>query len=125
MSEAMTANRLDRAVDDRYDHVLGPGAAPITLVEYGSYDCPHCRAANERIAEIRNQLGDRVRYVFRHRPIRGSELEGPTRFDYHDGYYDPVEKQFRGFARVEQTQFGNGDPGSLVTCSQFYTGRTF
>jgi Na+:H+ antiporter, NhaA family len=43
-------------------------------VEYGSYDCPHCRAANERIAEVRNQLGDRVRYAFRHRPIRNSEL---------------------------------------------------
>ena len=74
MTEAASGNRLDRPVDDRYDHVLGPASAPITLVEYGSYDCPHCRAANERIAEIRNQLGDRVRYVFRHRPIRGSEL---------------------------------------------------
>lgn len=74
MSDIANGNRLDRAVDDRYDHVLGPASAPITLVEYGSYDCPHCRAANERIAEIRNQLGDRVRYVFRHRPIRGSEL---------------------------------------------------
>ena len=67
-------NRLDRAVDPARDHVVGPARAEITLVEYGSYDCPHCRAANERIAEVRNQLGDRVRYVFRHRPISGSEL---------------------------------------------------
>ena len=43
-------------------------------MEYGSYDCPHCRAANARIGEVREQLGDRVRYVFRHRPISGSEL---------------------------------------------------
>jgi hypothetical protein len=54
--------RLDRPVDHETDHVLGPADAEITLVEYGSYACPHCRAANERIAQARDQLGDRVRY---------------------------------------------------------------
>ena len=68
-------NRLDRAVDpDSRPRARAPTAAEITLVEYGSYDCPHCRAANARIGEVREQLGDRVRYVFRHRPISGSEL---------------------------------------------------
>ena len=67
-------NRLDRPVDPGRDHSLGPDRAEITLVEYGSYDCPHCRAANARIGEVREQLGERVRYVFRHRPISGSEL---------------------------------------------------
>ncbi|HUQ12483.1 MAG TPA: Na+/H+ antiporter NhaA [Steroidobacteraceae bacterium] len=66
--------RLDRSVDSVRDHVVGAPDAEITLVEYGSYDCPHCRAANARITEVRDQLGDRVRYVFRHRPISGSEL---------------------------------------------------
>lgn len=66
--------RLDRAVDMERDHVLGPSDAPITLVEYGSYACPHCRTANERIAEVRDQLGDRLRYVFRHRPLTGSDI---------------------------------------------------
>jgi Na+:H+ antiporter, NhaA family len=66
--------RLDRPVDATRDHVVGAANAEITLVEYGSYDCPHCRAANARIAEVREQLGDRVRYVFRHRPISGSEI---------------------------------------------------
>jgi NhaA family Na+:H+ antiporter len=61
-------------VDDVLDHILGPENAPITLVEYGSYACPHCRAANERITEVRNQLGDRLRYVFRHRPLIGSDI---------------------------------------------------
>jgi Na+:H+ antiporter, NhaA family len=65
---------LDRPVDDTRDHILGLNNAPITLVEYGSYDCPHCRAANERITEVRSQLGDRLRYVFRHRPITGSDI---------------------------------------------------
>ena len=67
-------NRLERAVDPERDHTLGAARAEITLVEFGSYDCPHCRAANARIGEVRAQLGDRVRYVFRHRPISGSEL---------------------------------------------------
>src|SRR5688572_22583355 len=68
------STRLDRPVDPARDHVVGEQQAAITLVEYGSYDCPHCRAANERITEVRQQLGERVRYVFRHRPIAGSEL---------------------------------------------------
>jgi NhaA family Na+:H+ antiporter len=68
------ANRLDRPVSATYDHVLGPDNAEITLVEYGSYACPHCRAANERISQIRDQFGDRLRYVFRHRPLTGSDI---------------------------------------------------
>jgi Na+:H+ antiporter, NhaA family len=68
------SHRLDRPVDLGRDHVLGPVDAPVTLVEYGGYACPHCRAANERIAEVRDQFGDRLRYVFRHRPIPGNEL---------------------------------------------------
>ncbi len=74
MSQALTSNRLDRPVDDGYDHILGPANAAITLVEYGSYACPYCRAANERIAQIRDEFGDRLRYVFRHRPLTGSDL---------------------------------------------------
>ena len=74
MAQTMTGNRLDRPVDPAYDHVLGSGNAEITLVEYGSYACPHCRAANERIAEVRDQFGDRLRYVFRHRPLTGNDL---------------------------------------------------
>jgi NhaA family Na+:H+ antiporter len=68
------SNRLDRPVDPARDHVVGSPHAEITLVEYGSYDCPHCRAANARITEVREQLGERVRYVFRHRPITNSDI---------------------------------------------------
>jgi len=67
-------NRLTRSVDARYDHVLGSASAPITLVEYGSYACPHCRAANARIADIRDQFGERLRYVFRHKPLTDNDL---------------------------------------------------
>jgi NhaA family Na+:H+ antiporter len=70
----LTRDRLDRPVDTGHDHVLGPPDAEITLVEYGSYACPHCRAANERIAAVRDRFGDRLRYVFRQRPLTGSDI---------------------------------------------------
>src|SRR5271168_668865 len=74
MSGLARGNWLDRPVDEKTDHILGPPDAAITLVEYGSYACPYCRAANERIAEVRDQFGDRLRYVFRHRPLVGVDL---------------------------------------------------
>ncbi len=70
----MLSTKLDRPVDPARDHVLGDAGAVITLVEYGSYACDFCRAANERLASLRDQLGDRLRYVFRHRPLRGSDI---------------------------------------------------
>lgn len=73
MNHSLPSNRLDRPVAPT-DHALGSETAPITLVEYGSYACPYCRAANARITEVRNELGDRLRYVFRHRPLTGNSL---------------------------------------------------
>ncbi len=66
--------RLIPPIRESRDHSLGPETAPITLVEYGSYVCRFCRGANERVGELRSELGDRLRYVFRHRPISGLEL---------------------------------------------------
>jgi RHS repeat-associated protein len=48
-----------------------------------------------------------------------------TRFRYHDGYYDPGEKQFRGFARADQVDVGDATAPTLVTRSHFDTGRSF
>lgn len=71
MSEAAAPPvRLEPPVDPARDHVLGDPGADLTLVEYGSYACPHCHAAHEVIAELRDRLGGRLRYVFRQRPIR-------------------------------------------------------
>lgn len=67
-------NRLDRPVDKASDHILGSSDAQITVVEYGSYACPYCRAANEEIADVRDEFGERLRYVFRHRPLTGSDI---------------------------------------------------
>ncbi|MCL7455361.1 MAG: DsbA family protein, partial [Anaerolineae bacterium] len=54
------------------DHVLGPDDAPVTLVEYGDYECPHCRQAGPVIRALRERFGDRLRYVYRHFPIQPS-----------------------------------------------------
>ena len=48
-----------------------------------------------------------------------------TQFRYHDGYYEPTEKQFRGFARVEQIDVGDASAPTLVTRSLFDTGREY
>ncbi len=74
MAVAERSRRLNRPINDANDHILGRMDAPITLVEYGSYACPHCRAANDHIAALRDQFGDRMRYVFRHRPLTNNDL---------------------------------------------------
>lgn len=68
------SRRLYPPVDKVRDHILGASDAPITLVEYGSYACPHCRVANETVASLRDRFGDRMRYVFRHRPLANNDL---------------------------------------------------
>jgi len=73
MSQPIQSGRLVPPVDDTRDHILGPVDAAITLVEYGSYDCSYCRAANDSIAAVRDRFGDRMRYVFRQRPIPNND----------------------------------------------------
>ena len=53
------------------EHALGADTADITLVEYGSYHCPYCKGAHEVVSNLRDRFGERLRYVFRHRPITG------------------------------------------------------
>jgi protein-disulfide isomerase len=50
------------------DHAIGPASAPITIVEYGDYECPDCLNAVPVIEEVRKKLGDGLRFVFRHFP---------------------------------------------------------
>ncbi len=67
------ADRLDHPVDPQRDHILGNPDAELTLVEYGSYVCSHCHAAQEVIANLRDRFGDRMRYVFRQLPLPGDD----------------------------------------------------
>lgn len=74
MAAETLVDRLDRPLDPETDHVLGSPDAPIALVEYGSYACPYCRAAHDRIVELRDEFGDRLAHAFRHRPVTGNAL---------------------------------------------------
>ncbi len=51
------------------DHIEGPVDATVTLVEYGDYECPHCRQVAPIIEQLQERFGNRLRYVFRHFPI--------------------------------------------------------
>jgi NhaA family Na+:H+ antiporter len=48
----------------------GPDDSPVTLVEYGDYECPYCGQAEGSVHEIQERTGDAVRLVFRHFPNR-------------------------------------------------------
>src|SRR2546421_2500252 len=61
--------RLALPVSDNRDHIRGLVDAPITLVEYGDFECPHCGAAYGVIEEVREELGSRLRFVYRHFPL--------------------------------------------------------
>ncbi|NIV34745.1 MAG: thioredoxin domain-containing protein, partial [Anaerolineae bacterium] len=67
MADAATA-KLTLPVGER-DHVQGPDDAPVTLVEYGDYECPYCRQVVPIIRDLQERFGDRLRYVFRHFPL--------------------------------------------------------
>jgi protein-disulfide isomerase len=51
------------------DHARGPGAAPVTVVEYGDYECPYCAAARPVLAALIDHSPGQVRLVFRNFPL--------------------------------------------------------
>jgi protein-disulfide isomerase len=54
------------------DHAEGPASAPVTLVEYGDYECPHCGRAYPIVKEVQRRLGSALRFVFRNFPLSES-----------------------------------------------------
>jgi Na+/H+ antiporter NhaA len=65
-SEAITD--LVVPVDPDRDHIRGPEESPVTLVEYGDFECPYCGQAEPAVRELLRDFGD-VRYVWRHLPL--------------------------------------------------------
>ncbi len=70
--------KLLRPVDPERDHIRGSNDAPLTLVEYGDFECPFCSRATGGIDEVRAHFGDELRYVWRHFPL---ERAHPRAFD--------------------------------------------
>jgi Na+/H+ antiporter NhaA len=60
---------LAEDVDPARDHIRGAPDAPVTLVEYGDFECPYCGRAEPAIRELLSEWGDDLRYVFRHLPL--------------------------------------------------------
>ena len=59
---------LATPVDPDHDHIRGPLEAPVTLVEYGDFECPYCGRAEGIVRELLSDFGD-LRYVWRHLPL--------------------------------------------------------
>lgn len=68
-SAVETGRTLSRPVDPDRDHLVGPPEAPLTLVEYGDFQCGFCLKATGSVEEVHRVLGDRLRYVWRHAPL--------------------------------------------------------
>src|SRR5204862_2587380 len=60
---------LAEDVDPERDHIRGPDDAPVTLLEYGDYECPYCGQAEVVIRSLLESFGDDLRYVWRHLPL--------------------------------------------------------
>jgi protein-disulfide isomerase len=52
-----------------HDHELGRADAPLTLLEFGDFECPYCIAAHPTVQALLASMGDRLRFVFRHMPL--------------------------------------------------------
>jgi Na+/H+ antiporter NhaA len=55
-------------VDPERDHIRGPAEAPVTVLEYGDFECPYCGRAEPAVRDLLADFGD-VRYVWRHLPL--------------------------------------------------------
>src|SRR6476660_8351667 len=64
----MSDGELTPPVSER-DHAAGPDDAPVTLVEYGDYECPYCGMAYPIVKKAQRELGSQVRFVFRNFPL--------------------------------------------------------
>lgn len=64
--------KLVRAIDPDRDHIRGNPKGPLTLVEYGDFECPFCSRATGSIDEVLAHFGDELCYVWRHFPLERS-----------------------------------------------------
>ncbi len=69
LGDADTLADLADPVDPDRDHVRGPHDSPVTIVEYGDFQCPYCGMAESVVRQVLADFGD-VRYVWRHLPLR-------------------------------------------------------
>ena len=127
MSTTQWQATLIMPVSEDRDHIQGPADAPVTLVEYGDYECPYCGAAYPIVKEVQARTGDRLRFVFRNFPITTSHphaeqaaeaaeaAEAQERFwEMHDVLYESQrhleDENLRAYAEqlgLDVERFGN------------------
>ena len=61
-----------------HDHVQGRADAPVTLVEYGDYQCPSCGDAYPSVKKLQKHFGKKLRFVFRNFPLPMHEMAEPA-----------------------------------------------
>ncbi len=101
------------------DHVQGPADAPVTLVEYGDYECPHCGHAYPIVKALQEQFGKRLRFVFRNFPLREAHPQAEAaaetaefaavhnRFwEMHDGIFENQDSLGPRLFQQLATRFG-------------------
>ncbi|HEV2668284.1 MAG TPA: thioredoxin domain-containing protein [Blastocatellia bacterium] len=70
MTQARRARaRLAVPVSEERDHIIGPRAAPVTLLEYGDYECSYCGKAYYVMKDLELRAGNLMRFVFRNFPL--------------------------------------------------------
>jgi protein-disulfide isomerase len=127
MSTTQWQATLTMPVSDDRDHIQGPAGAPVTLVEYGDYECPYCGAAYPIVKEVQARMRERLRFVFRNFPITTSHPHaeqaaeaaeaavGQGRFwEMHDTLYENQrhleDENLRAYAEqlgLDVERFGN------------------
>lgn len=89
----------------QHDHIKGRVDAPVTLVEYGDYECSHCGAAHPIVNLVLERFGPNLRFIFRHFPLtqvhpyaepaaESAEFAGAHRrfWEMHDGIYENQDR---------------------------------
>ena len=95
------------------DHALGPSNAPVTLVEYGDYECPDCLNAFPIVQQLQERFGERLRFVFRHfprnsiHPHAGVAAQAAEAAALQGKFWEMHETLFKNQHRLGDVDFGN------------------
>ncbi len=117
---------LQPDVNDK-DQVQGSLSAPVVLVEYGDYQCPHCRHAHPHVQKIIKHFGNKVAFVFRNFPLTEMHpmafaaaltAEGAAKqnlfWPVHDAIFNGQQKLENGIEGLLEIAGGTGLDESLV-----------
>jgi protein-disulfide isomerase len=119
------------------DHVRGPATAPVTVVEYGDYQCPYCGMAHPVVRELLDRRPETVRFVYRHFPLTNvhpyaepaaetAESAGARRkfWAMHDWLFEHQDRLEPTYLRLAAAQMGMDADGVMAEVVQHaYLGR--